>query len=256
MQLHGRANIAPWSVPDHAAETTALYRYWATLHDELVPWWHSLARAAQQGGAQLMKPVGDEASWPGDYRYTLGDALFVAPILDATSARDVALPAGRWYDWWDPSGDAIEGAQTLAAYSVPRERYPLFVREGAILPMNVASDATGFGSSARANALTVLAWPAPAASTFALVDEDLASTSIEVTPTTLTLSRALRPTYFRVYRPAAPSDVSAGGASLASVADDTGLETATSGWRYDAATRALWIKVDASTSAVSVAITP
>jgi alpha-glucosidase (family GH31 glycosyl hydrolase) len=256
MQLHGRANIAPWSVPDHAAETTALYRYWATLHDELVPWWHSLARAAQQGGAQLMKPVGDEASWPGDYRYTLGDALFVAPILDATSARDVALPAGRWYDWWDPSGDAIEGAQTLSAYSVPRERYPLFVREGAILPMNVASDATGFGSSARANALTVLAWPAPAASTFALVDEDLASTSIEVTATALTLSRALRPTYFRVYRTAAPSDVSAGGASLASVADDTGLETATSGWRYDAATRALWIKVDASTSAVSVAITP
>jgi alpha-D-xyloside xylohydrolase len=203
-----------------------------------------------------MKPVGDEASWPGDYRYTLGDALFVAPILDATSARDVALPAGRWYDWWDPSGDAIEGAQTLAAYSVPRERYPLFVREGAILPMNVESTATGLGTAARKDALTVLAWPAPAASSFALVDEDLASTSIEVTATALTLSRALRPTYFRVYRASAPSDVAAGGASLAGVADDAALDAAATGWRYDVATRALWIKVGASTSAVSISITP
>src|SRR6185503_19376507 len=32
MQLHGRANITPWTVPDHVDETVALYRYWATLH--------------------------------------------------------------------------------------------------------------------------------------------------------------------------------------------------------------------------------
>ena len=32
MQLHGRGNLTPWTVPDHADETVALYRYWAKLH--------------------------------------------------------------------------------------------------------------------------------------------------------------------------------------------------------------------------------
>lgn len=257
MQLHGRANITPWTVPDHVDETVALYRYWASLHDELVPWWHSLARAAQRGGAPLMKPVGDEASWQNDYRYTLGDMLLVAPILDATSARDVVLPAGRWYDWWEPSAAALDGEQTLAGYAVPRDRFPLFVKEGSILPMNVASDATGFGSSARANALTIAVWPSPSGnSTFDLVDEDLESTLISASAQALTITRQLRPTYFRVHRDAAPSSVSIGLTSLAQVAGDTALDAATSGWTYDAASKALWIKIPAGGDTVAISIVP
>lgn len=254
MQLHGRANITPWTVPDHVDETVALYRYWASLHDQLVPWWHSLAHAAQHGGAQLMKPVGAEASWPGDYRYTLGDSLLVAPILDATGTRDVALPAGRWFDWWDAAGAPIDGGQTLAAYSVPRERFPVFVREGAIIPATVASAVTNLGP-ARANALTVLAWPAATASSFTLIDEDLAETMITASATTVTLSRALRTTYVRVRRDTAPSGVTLGGSALGSVVDDAALDTAASGWRYEATNKWLWIKVPAG-AAVSLAIQP
>jgi alpha-glucosidase (family GH31 glycosyl hydrolase) len=104
MQLHGKDDISPWTVPDHVDETVALYRYWATLHDQLVPFWFSLAEAAYAGGDPIVRPIGDEASWAGDYRWMVGDALLVAPILDATDARDVALPAGTWFDWWDPAG--------------------------------------------------------------------------------------------------------------------------------------------------------
>ncbi len=258
MQLHGRANITPWTVPDHVDETVALYRYWASLHDALVPWWHSLSRAAQRGGAPLMKPVSpDEASWPNDYRYTLGDMLLVAPILDASSARDVALPAGRWYDWWDPAGAAIEGNQTLAGYAVPRERFPLFVKEGAILPMNVANDATGFGSAARANALTIAVWPAATgSSTFDLIDEDLVQTQITASAQTLTITRPLRPTYFRVQRDAAPADVATGLTSLAHVTGDAALDGAQSGWFFDATHHALWIKIPAGADTVSLSIVP
>lgn len=241
MQLHGRANLAPWTVEDHVDETVALYRYWASLHDELVPWWHSLARAAQQGGPNLMRPIGDEASWPGDYRYTLSDSLLVAPILDASGTRDIPLPAGRWYDWWDPAGAPIDGGTTLTGYSVPRERIPLFVREGAILVANVASDVTGLGTAARANALTVATWPATTASTFELIDEDGAMTTIATSTTALTVSRAIRPTYFRVRRDTAPTSVSAG----SEVADAQALDAATSGWYYDSTLRQLWIKVPA-----------
>src|SRR5262249_19150868 len=103
MQLHGRANITPWTVPPTMDEITTLYRTWSKLHHELVPFYYSLAEEAYAGGKGIVLPIGDEKTWPGDDRYMLGDALLVAPILDATGKRDVALPAGaRGGDFWQP----------------------------------------------------------------------------------------------------------------------------------------------------------
>ena len=257
MQLHGRANIAPWTVPDHVDETVAMYRYWATLHDELVPWMYSVARAAQQGQGGMLRPIGDQAAWAGDYRYTLGDVLLVAPLLDATNVRDIPLPAGRWYDWWHPEDAALDGGQTLAAYAVPeRDRFPLFVREGAIIPVDAGSTVTGLGSPARADALTVLVWPAAATSTFDLVDDDDAPTQITASTGAIHLSRTLAPTYLRVRLDTAPTGVTVNDATVASQASDAALEAAAAGWRYDAASRWLWIKVPAAATATDIAITP
>ena len=197
-------------------------------------------------------PLGTEATWAGDYRYTLGDALLVAPILDATGIRDIELPAGTWYDWWDPGGAAIAGGQTLVAYARPeRDRIPLFVREGAILTANVGSDVSGIGTAARADALTVLAWPGAADSTFELVDEDEAATTITTSTAAVELSRALRTTYVRVRRAAAPTTVSLDGVSLGEVATDAALDAAATGWRYDAANNFLTIKIAASPDAAT-----
>lgn len=255
MQLHGRANIAPWTVPDHVDETVALYRYWATLHDQLVPWWYSLAQKAQATPTGvIMKPVGDASSWPKDYRYVLGDALLVAPILDATGVRDIALPAGRWYDWWQPGAAALEGSRTLAAYAMPeRERMPLFVREGAILPATVGSAVTGLGT-ARPNALTVLAWPGPTAASFALVDEDDAPTTISASSGLVGLTRTLRPTYLRIRRDTAPARVMISGSAAVPVADAVALDGVASGWFYDAAGKWLWVKLPVSASPITADI--
>ena len=49
MPLHGRGNLAPWTVPGTPAEqtqTTDIYRWWATLHHAMVPFWYSLAEEA------------------------------------------------------------------------------------------------------------------------------------------------------------------------------------------------------------------
>lgn len=136
MQLHGRANLEPWSVPDHADETVELYRYWATLHHRLVPFFYSLSEEAHAGAPSVLRPMGDPATWAGDYRYTLGDAFLVAPILDASGKRDVALPAGaRWIDWWTRA--VHEGGTTVAAdFSADRAKVPLYVREGAVVPFD------------------------------------------------------------------------------------------------------------------------
>lgn len=245
MQLHGRANITPWTVPDHVDETVALYRYWATLHHELVPFFYSLSEAALGGAPVPMRPVGDEASWAGDYRYMLGDALLVAPILDASGTRDVALPSGaRFLDWWKLEGDWLDGGQILKGVAQPdRARIPLYVREGAILPLEVGSDVTGLGTAAHAGRSTLLVFPAAKATSFELFDADGKTTSLGAGPGKLELSRRTRKVLARVRLEAAPAGVTLDGAKLDAASSRKDLETRASGWFYDAPARALWVSL-------------
>jgi alpha-D-xyloside xylohydrolase len=183
MQLHGRANLTPWTIPERPDETVEIYRYWSKLHHDLVPFFYSLAERAYAGGPPLMDPVGPESAWPGDFRFTVGDAFLVAPILDDRGVRDVALPAGaRWYDWWDPVGDARMGGTTIADYdATDRRRMPLFVRAGAIVPM--------------VSSLRV--WPATQESSFTEHDDDGTTTIYSAQDTggayTVSLSRVAAP---------------------------------------------------------------
>jgi alpha-glucosidase (family GH31 glycosyl hydrolase) len=244
MQLHGRANLTPWTVPERAEETVTAYRYWSTLHHELVPFFYSLAEEQYAGGARLLDPVGEAASWPGDYRFVVGNSLLVAPLLDDSGKRDVELPAGsRWYDWWQPEGEVIEGGTKITQYdSTDSKHIPLFVREGAIIPMTVSSEETGFGTDASANALTVLVWPAQSTSTFTLHEEDDSTTTIEASRSTIAIARALKPTVFRV-RANGSTGATANGTALTSVASRAALDSAASGVWSDGAY--LWVKIAA-----------
>ena len=68
-----------------------------------------------------------------------------------THAEQAAADAGSQY---------LGGGTTLTDYAVPeRRRIPLFVREGAIVPVDVESETTGLGNEASADHLTVLVWP-------------------------------------------------------------------------------------------------
>lgn len=263
MQLHGRANITPWTVPERVDETVELYRYWATLHHQLVPFFYSLAEEAYAGaGPGMIDPQGGEAEWPGDYRFVVGGAFLVAPVLAAGGVRDVALPAGaRWYDWWSPAADALAGGQTLAAVDASdRRRIPLYVREGAIVPLDVDSDVTGLGTAASVGHLTLLVWPAADESRFVLHEADDTTTEIttraEATGAVVTLGRAVRPVLLRLRADAAPAGAELDGAPLALVADRAALDAAAQGWFYDAATRSAWIKAPAAAAATTIRVSP
>jgi alpha-D-xyloside xylohydrolase len=253
MQLHGRANLTPWTFPDVPDQIVSIYRYWAKLHHALVPYLYSGAQEAYAQKGVLVHAVGDDKSWAGDYRYLLGDALLVAPLLDATGKRDVALPAGaRWFDWWAPAADALPGGQTLAAYdSTDLARLPLFVRGGAIVPLAVGDDGNGLGTAASAGKLTVLVYPDPAATSFTLHDEDDAQTTLDAHATaagfTVGLSRALRDTLLRVRADVAPPAVQVDGKAVPALADRAAFDAAAAGWFYEAATRSAWVRVPKGT---------
>ncbi|MCC6214520.1 MAG: glycoside hydrolase family 31 protein [Polyangiaceae bacterium] len=263
MQLHGRANLEPWSLAERPEETVELYRYWATLHHELVPFFYSLAEEAYAGGPTIVRPIGDATAWAGDYRFQVGDALLVAPLIDATGRRDVALPAdASWYDWWDLGADALPGGGTLARdYADDRLRLPLFVRAGAIVPVEAGASVTGLGASAAADALTVLVWPGAATSRFRVHERDRSVTEIEATaggagaPARVCVRGTLtRATWLRVRSDSAPTEVLVDARALPNRSTVAALEAEAEGWRDDRASRTTWVRLAPSRRSACVTL--
>jgi len=250
-QLHGRANLEPWNVEVRPDETVEIYRYWAKLHSELVPFWFSAAQEAYAGGPNIVRPIGDEPEdWAGDWRFEVGDAFLVAPIIDEVTERDVELPEGTWYDWFDLGGDAIDGDATVTYDVTDRRVIPVFVRAGAIVPMSVSSDTTGFGTEASADAHTILVFPSDERTTFdwwitddesseLAVERDGGQVDVEVPATEAEV-------YLRVQSELEPDLVRIVETNLDVVADRAALDDATEGsWYYDDASNAVWIKLPA-----------
>jgi hypothetical protein len=65
--------------------------------------------------------------------YLFGPDILVAPILnEGATERIVYFPAGTWVDLWS---DAVYTGPRSVNVSAPLDTLPLFVRQGAILPM-------------------------------------------------------------------------------------------------------------------------
>ncbi len=126
-----------------------IIRKFAWLHTELIPYMYSYIVSGHQGGPVLQRPV------EGKYQYEFGDFLMIAPIYEDSQTRIVDLSEGKWrYLFGDR--DVIEGVFTR---DFPLDEYPVYVREGAIIPMNITRSYTGFGDSTSSDYLTILIYP-------------------------------------------------------------------------------------------------
>jgi alpha-D-xyloside xylohydrolase len=76
--------------------------------------------------------------WVSD-QYLFGPDLLVAPVMEAgLTQRPVYLPAGaQWTNAWN--GEKFDGGQTIVV-DTPLEIIPLFLRDGAKLPILDQSD--------------------------------------------------------------------------------------------------------------------
>lgn len=229
-QLHGRANLVPWSFTT-GEDLSAEYRTAALFHDALVPFFDALTRAAYAGGAMPIRPIGDEADWPGDYRFTLGDAFLVAPVLDGSGSRTVALPAGRtYYDVWDLAAPGVDGGASIEVDTTDAVRIPAWIQDGAIVTAIAHRDAPLFGDPSLEGLTQVLVIPGRDASLTAYAED---GTPSEVTLTTgddgvtVTLSAVPEPTVVRIRFEADDVGVSSSAtiteaAARADLADDEG----------------------------------
>lgn len=209
------------------AEELEIIRRYAWLHTELVPYMYSHVVRCHEGGPPLLRPA------PGPYHFYFGDDLFVAPIYRDQETLTVELPAGRWRPLFH-DGELLEGPRRMERrYRL--DDFPVFVRDGAILPMQVARDYTGFGDRESEGLLTWAVWPR-GNQTFTVHHPDgHGATTLRVeegTDLTLTLSGESRPHLLRIFSPQQPRAVRRDGMLLRQGTD----------WRYDSAGLRLWIK--------------
>lgn len=114
------------------------YRFYANLRMSLMPYLRQEAAWCVASGQPLMRAMlldhqDDPAAVPLWDQYMFGRDLLVAPIIrEGDTAREVYLPAGRWWHlfhnrWYDGGGSH--------AVAAPFEEIPVFLRENAALPL-------------------------------------------------------------------------------------------------------------------------
>lgn len=108
------------------------------LRYRLLPYIYSVAATTWHRDGTIMRGLvmdfpQDRKTWNIDDQYLFGRAFLVAPVTEYKArSRQVYLPAGAdWYDF--ATGVYLKGGRTITA-DAPRERTPLFVRAGAIVP--------------------------------------------------------------------------------------------------------------------------
>ena len=110
------------------------------LRYRLTPYLYSAEHEASRTGAPIMRPLvyefqDDETIYDESFTFMYGKDILVANVLEpGARSRRVYLPSGcKWYDWND-NFHCYEGGQCIEI-PVTLETIPLFIREGAIIPM-------------------------------------------------------------------------------------------------------------------------
>ncbi len=109
------------------------------LRMSLVPYLYSAFAEYHSTGKPPFRPLvmddaADPNTWTVDDEYMMGDSLLVAPMFTGEKSRSVYLPAGNWYSFYD--GQVYEGHRKHEI-AMGIERIPIFVREGAIIPLAI-----------------------------------------------------------------------------------------------------------------------
>ena len=125
---------------------TSINRWYLKLKSELLPYTYSFAKEAVTGmplirAMFLEYPNAYTLGTATQYQFMYGTDFLVAPIYKATKAdaegndiRDgIYLPEGEWIDYF--TGEKYQGNCVLNNFAAPLWKLPVFVKNGAIIPM-------------------------------------------------------------------------------------------------------------------------
>ena len=128
-----------------------IIRKFSWLHTELVPYIYTYVVRAHQGGTRLQRPI------EGKYHYLFGDNFLVAPIYKDELKNKITLPEGKWRYFFNDK-EVIQGPVTFER-EFPLDEYPVYVRDGAIIPFDIKRNYTQLGDKNSSGYLTFLIYP-------------------------------------------------------------------------------------------------
>ena len=129
----------PWAYGSRGVE---LMRKYFTLRTQLIPYLYSYVWVAHRDSLPILRPLyletpEVEEAYRYSHEYLFGDSLLVAPVLSPSGTQTVWLPAGDWLGFFD--GKPHQGGSAFTAHYAAEET-PVFVRAGAIIPEQGASE--------------------------------------------------------------------------------------------------------------------
>ena len=142
-------NHLPWY---HDEEAEKCYRQAAWLHSQLIPYLFSETVNAHLNGGTLLNNVSfDQES------HILGRDIFTKAITSEDSLTEFNLPDNnKWVDFW--TNEEYNGGD-LISKAYPLNRFPLFIRSGAIIPMDIQNSYSGIGDASLKNKHPILIYP-------------------------------------------------------------------------------------------------
>ena len=152
----GTIDQEPWAFGE---KVESVARKYIELRYQLLPYLYGLFEQAYRNGTPIMRPLfwhfqNDPVAVATSDQFLLGKNLLIAPILrQGATARSVYLPSGEWFDFW--SGQNFSGGQHVIALA-PLETIPIFVRDGAIVPMIAVQQFVG---EIKTDVVNLHCWP-------------------------------------------------------------------------------------------------
>jgi hypothetical protein len=253
MQMHRQVRKElqyPWRYGDQALQN---YQFFTRLHTQLFPYIYSYAKEASTTGVPIIRPLvllnqTDANTFDNRFTYHFGSEFLVAPIIAPNSnTRQVYLPAGNWFDFWTNMKHA--GGQTITWTSNQQFQLPLFVREGAIVPM-LLTDAQTLCDANYVNnpnikspdsGLLFRMYPG-GTSEFSVYDGTEIQCAVNGPATVVTLTSAARPVVLQMLGDS-PAAISRDGAPLLQRATQAAFDAVDSGWHFDSSTGFTSIKL-------------
>src|SRR5690606_23400891 len=89
--------------------------------------------------------------------YMFGDDFLVAPIYRDSKTRTIALPKGEWRYFFDDKEPIDGGIEIVKEF--PMDEFPVYIKEGAIVPMDIKRSYTGLGNEGSEGFTTILVYP-------------------------------------------------------------------------------------------------
>ncbi len=192
-------------------EELSVIRKFSWLHTELVPYMYSHGVEAHEGARPLMRPLKG-----GDYHYLFGNDFLVAPFHEPGTQRTVHLPEGEWRYLFDDR-ELISGP-TVLTRDFSLQEFPVYVREGAVIPMRISREYTGIGQNDWEGQVVWNLYPKGKTS-FTLHHPDESGIMIATCDAlgaqiTVTLEGVVTPHILRIYAEKKPSGIECNGAML------------------------------------------